>query len=185
MIDIIICWYQSCLSREINDYDKSWYVQWIETSQLTTHIRFLHLVSLKPANDSFWFGKCRSISGFQTYPDQKKKKSLIRSYLKPNIQNETFNLHLCPGDCRPSGSQTLSEWFAPLLLYRIEKPRQGQLPERPPVSCSECISCWLWIQIETVTQIKLQCIFRLKQLNCQSSEAQYFGCGNKRGHSIH
>lgn len=50
----------------------------------------------------------------------------------------------------------------------------------PPVICSKSISCWRWIQITTVTQIKLQCIFRLRQLKCQSSEAQYLNCGNKK-----
>lgn len=52
----------------------------------------------------------------------------------------------------------------------------------PPVICSKSISCWHWIQITTMTQIKLQCIFRLKQLNCQGSETQPLICGNKRRH---
>lgn len=38
-----------------------------------------------------------------------------------------------------------------------------------------------WIQIATVAQIKLQCVFILKQLSCQSSEAQRLSPGNKGG----
>lgn len=73
--------------------------------------------------------------------------------------------------------------FSPLV--RNQKAPTRTAAGGPPVICGESISRWRWTQTATVTQIKLQCIFRLKQLKCQSCEAQYFSWGNKRGHSIH
>lgn len=68
-----------------------------------------------------------------------------------------------------------------LLVPNQKAPTRTAATGGPPVICGDAISPLAAnTDTQTMTEIKLQFIFRLQQLNCQSSQRQYFNCGDLR-----